>query len=648
MTLSDSAAATKPSLLAAVLLWALSLLRQRAEWPQSVADVLTVTGAGRSQAYAMLARLQSAARTLQSQSECPLAEPGPSQNVLAVVRAVRDFVMDHPGVVTGRGRRRRYGVPFRRFVVGLREPGGLAAELTVEELADAAAVPVGTLKDWLRLAPASEPREKPEPESQAPAQLATVASQGEIATILSEWERWEGDFTAFCTYLRGEHRITHGDTFVGSVLEAAGRRARRRRGRTDPPWSRGTFRTLFPGVQWIGDGMSFGVRVNDRLHVFNLQPVIDPAADAVVGAVVTDTEDEQAVIDAFEASLPTSEGVLPLALTLDNRPSNHTPAVEAAIAPTTLLPATPGRGQAKAPCEGFFGLFQQSLPPLVLEGTSERDFARCAAQLVATAFARGRNGRPRTRLGGRTPADTYRDARPTAEDVEKAKDYIAELKRRAERARRSREARADPVRRALLTEALARLQIPDPGERIATRLAIYGLDAILRGIATFEAKRERGTVPPDVAPHRYLGGIIRRLDERLEIQSTADRLLAVRLRARDITLQPLASDLERLRVDAPPQDLPALLVDRALQARPQVDFRFWLHQAGEALTALGHTEATARYRPLARIIAAHFDVERDRRADLIDALAQAVARASPSLRASHTATNGPARPTPSV
>ena len=70
---------------------------------------------------------------------------------MAVLRAVRDFLMEHPGAVAGRGVRRSYSDELRRFVVGLTAPGAVAQSLTVEQLADAAGVSAGTLKDWLRM-----------------------------------------------------------------------------------------------------------------------------------------------------------------------------------------------------------------------------------------------------------------------------------------------------------------------------------------------------------------------------------------------------------------------------------------------------------------------------------------------------------------
>jgi hypothetical protein len=49
---------------------------------------------------------------------------------------------------------------------------------------------------------------------------------------------------------------------------------------------------------------------------------------------------------------------------------------------------------------------------------------------------------------------------------------------------------------------------------------------MMRGIATFKAKQENGALPPDVDKGRYLGGIIRNLHQREELERTASYLLA--------------------------------------------------------------------------------------------------------------------------
>ncbi len=628
-----------PSLAGAVFLLARELIPGW-EWPKTVVEALELVGAGKSQAYEILRRFHDILPTLLIQPGRPTTPPresGPRPDV-AVRDEVRDYLMSHCGAACHTGLRQVYSVGYRRFVVGLREPGSPGEGMTVEELGVACGVPLGTLKDWLRpgrKAPSIKPSATPAEvgESQGEVELAPELKTSlldcirasHLHVIATHWQAWKGTFQAFCQMLRTEQRLSYGDTYIGNFLRDAGLRQRRSAGPVEAPWSSNTFRTFFPGAQWLGDGTSLAVHWGEQVFVFNVEAILDTASNGLMGFAVSDAEDEQALRVAYQAAVATG-GSPPLALTLDNRPSNHCPGTVAAVADTLLLRATPARGQAKAPLEGAFGLFQQAMPPLVLEGKTAREKARSALNLIMTAWARGRNGKPRKRLGGMSPAEAYASSRPTPAEIQAALDGFRELQRRSERARLTREARRDPIRKELLTQGLAELGIADPEQRLATAFACYGRDSIARGIAVFRAKKELGTLPPDANPGRYLGGIIRRLHTQLELEQTAIYLLEQRIRLRDLTLTPLNRSAARLRSEQPPCEHPKAFVDQALQATYDVDYRFWAHAAAEALSGL--PDRDTRYHGLGLRIAATHDADRARRDDLIDRLAQVVALAA--------------------
>jgi transposase InsO family protein len=619
MTVPDSSPDTKPSVLAAVVMLALAILRDRGleGWPRTDAEAIALLGAGRSQAYEMLGRLEDAIGTLCGQPGRPAhQEPSPDA-AAAITRAVRDFAFAHPGAVKTGGARSCYSDAFRRFVLDLRAPGAIGHELAREPFANAVGIPPDTLDDWLRHPPATQPAPSPPPPE------GPDVAQAHLATILAQWPDWTGTFKAFCASLREQHRIPYGDTFIGTVLHAVGLRQRQPRRTVEAPWSPGTFRTLFPGAHWIGDGTTIAFWINGHPYFFNAQPVVDAASNAIVAFDVTDAEDQQAVIDAHQHGIQTA-GAPPLALTLDNRPSNLTPEVEQAIAPTILVAATPGRGQAKAPTEGTIGLFAQTAPPLAIGGRTKREIARSGLQLALTVFAWARNGKPRRRLGGRTPRDVYLDANPTPEDIEAALDWIRELQRRQERARLTREARLDPVRLELLARGFEQIGIADPDGCIARQLATYSRDAIAYGLATYLAKQREGSIPTDAIPHRYLGGIIRNRHESRQLALTGLYLLEQRLLLRDLALGPLEVQAERIRESLPAVQLPHEFVDQALRAGPTIDFRFWMTLAAKAIASRPPAIGRALYSELCRRIAGSFSTDRDRRADLIDALAAAI------------------------
>lgn len=679
----DTPAHVTASLVAAVFL----LLRQLApdwkKWPRTVADALRLAGAGKSQAYEMLHRLQALLPTVIGKPGRPEAQASAHGNLLAVAVAVRAYIQAHPGAACGAGRRCTYSDDFRRFIVGLIAPGQPAEQMSIAELASTSGVPRGTLKAWLRPrqadvenldAPSSPgpidmgvitPQHAVVGVASAPAELlsaddtdvkpaadevgakavpAAVAAavpadtaDGSVADtirgthlkqIAALWKSWRGPFQAFCKMLRTEQRMPYGDTFVGDFLQSVGLRQRRMQRPVEAPWSSDTFRTLFPGAQWLGDGTSITVRWAGEVFVFNVEALHDVGSDAATGFRISDSEDEEALRLAYSMGLETTVGVPPLCLTLDNRPSNHSPGALESVPGTIVLAATPGRGQAKAPLEGSFGLFQQAMPPLVMDDNTQREMARCFLEVVMTAWYRGRNGKPRKRLRGRTPAEAYLRACPTQEELDGALAWIHELQRRQELARRTRQARRDPVRIQLLTDVLADLGIPDPERRLAVNLAYYSREAIVRGLATFRNKLERGALPPDVDAGRYLGGIIRQLDTQLELEGLSVHLLQQRIRLRDITLAPLTREADRLRATVPAADLPQVFVDRALDAEWAVDYRFWAQAAAEALSTFHPQQRAVLYQPLCRRVAATFKTDRERREDLIDRLAQALARAA--------------------
>ena len=104
--------------------------------------------------------------------------------------------------------------------------------------------------------------------------------------------------------------------------------------------------TFFAGGQWVGDGKTVVAEVDGQRVACNLELDVDAHTGALVGLVVTPTEDAAAVVQTFEDALATT-GASPLALLLDNKPSNHAPEVDQALGDTLRIRATPFRPQNK-------------------------------------------------------------------------------------------------------------------------------------------------------------------------------------------------------------------------------------------------------------------------------------------------------------
>jgi transposase InsO family protein len=666
------------SLTTALLLLSRERLPEWEAWPQTAKELLELTGASRTQAYEMLGRLRAVVPTLLGTPGRPAAEPTAPTAYTDVVVAVRNFLLQNPGSACYIGERYTYSDEYRRFIVGLVSPGNAGEGMSLEELSKASSVPLGTIKDWLsrktRFESACIDHQVPaqnESAVQAANKLNNESTEEETIKLIRNahlrliarlWPKWQASFKEFCVMIRGDQRIPYSDSFIGNFLQSIGLRQRKKRSPAEAPWS-GEFRALFPGVQWLGDGTTVALRMSGRMFIFNIEAIMDTASNAVVGFDVSDTESEEALRRTYEAAVGTTAAP-PLCITLDNKPCNLSPGAKEAVGAhssrleayacstfyiastvglsmlggallrfvwkprlgTIFLRATPGRGQAKAALEGAFGLFRQSLPPLEVKGGSLREMARSILHLVFTAWFRGRNGRPRKRLNGLSPTDAYTQARPTAEEIREAMEWIRELLIREERARRTREARRDPARIELLKRGLQELGIPDPNNRLATSLAYFCREAIAEGLATFTSKKELGTLPATADHHgAYLGGIIRQIDTRLELERISEHYLKQRIRLNDISLRHLELAATTIRSTFPQAGLPQAFVDRALRATYAIDFTYWAGTAARSLENLDPHRRPATYNSLCRRIANTFKAPKVRRQRLICLLADATA-----------------------
>lgn len=618
------------------------------EHPDSVTSMLEALGVGKSQCYELKDRLRQVLPELLRSAGRPPALVEQSTEG-AVLRACYDYVTAEPGSVILNRSRRFYSEGFRCFVIELVAPGGLAVGMSVENLARVTGVPLGTLKDWLYSPAAKESKIEEEitvestkgdsaadielSQEKLPSAIDTIRDtirDAQIKTIITQWESWKGTFQGFCQAMDLEFAIPYGSTFIGNILQMTGQRIRKPRLSKEVPGTRNTFCTHFPGAQWLGDGTALPIFWNGKRYVFNVEALLDVATNAVVGIAVTDTEDTEALRLAFKASLETTQGVVPCVVTLDNKACNTCDAASTALDSTPILYGFPGRGQSKAALEGAFGLFAQTMPTLDISGDSDKEMARGVLQTILTAWYRGRNGRPRQRLNGRTPAQAFFEDGPTQEMLDKIVKWIVERQRLQDADRRTRNARRDPVRIELLKIGLAELGITDPNDSLAKALAYYCRDSIVRGLAIYAKMRDLGTLPQEVRPDRYLRGIIKNQDSLLALESVEVHLLKQRLRAGDLSLEPLTRAADRIKAQISAESmaqgqLVKAFLDQALRAPYRIDFLFWAKETTDAFLALPGTKREALYKTLVRRVKAAFKVNPDRRFVLIDRLATCLA-----------------------
>ena len=605
-----------PLPVAALLLLARQLCVHLALPAPDVAQILAATETSRSSAYALADELGELLPTLvPARGRPPKPPPTPSDESERLTHAVLVYVMAHPACVQRGPVRQHYSDGFRRFVVELRAEHGT---LDLEAFAKATDLPLGTLKDWLH-GPTSPPH-APAPATPARPALPTppTAESAQMQTVLDAWSRWEGHFHGFCEHVRDQLRVPFGRDMVARILEVHGLRRRARRDGRSPDESalRGAFRTFFPGAQWVGDGMQVPVVVDDQRFTFNLELDVDAHTGAFVGVSLRREEDATAVVEAFHDGIRTT-GAPPLALLLDNKPSNLTSNVLLALGDTLRIRATPERPQNKAHVEGAFGLFSQVLPELQLD-TRGGAYALASAFLavVVQVWARTTNHRPRVDRGGRSRAELYQDS-PSDEQIDQARRDLRETAERLELARRTLEARCRPDVLLLLDTHFARLGLLDPERHIRIAIARYPLDAIVDGIAIFEGKRLALTLP-DGADARYLLGIVRNIAAQTEGEHIARRLLELRLEVRDTMLASLVAARDAV---CHGEHVVNDCVARALDTQSPLARTFWLDSLANVVRAQDHVLHASLFEAAAHRIEATFSVTPRERHDAVRLLA---------------------------
>jgi hypothetical protein len=599
---------TLPSVLAAgLLLAAIPVLNDHDLPAPSASAVLQATGAARTSAYKVKAELEAVLPGLLRPPGRPAAAPPQVPLDLApLLHAVREFLFDHPGAVGGTAARRRYSDPFRLFVLDLWDAH---RDVGPQALAEATGVPVPTLKDWLR---------GERPEVAPPDNLATVPepAPARIQSVLDAWQRWADKsrgFSAFCEHVWFHLRIPFGKQHIRDILLAHGVRIPDKRGRPpDASVNRGGFETFFAGAQWVGDGAQLDVAINGQHFAVNLELLVDADSGAFTGASIRPTEDAAAVTDAFADGVHTT-GAAPLALLLDNKPSNHSDEVDQALGDTLRIRSRPYVPTDKPQVEGAFGLFAQEAPPLVVNAATPEELAQQLAALLVTTWARAVNHRPRRDRDGKSRAELYRDATATPEQIQEARAALLQRQRKQEKARQTRQRRADPVVRALLDAAFERLGLDDPEGHFRSLIAAWPREAVVGGIAIFEGKQKAGTLP-DGVDARYLRGIVKNLAEEAEGWHIAEALLRERLTAQDLALAHL--DQQRDAIDETGPEAPVsikIYVDKALSSPRGIDRTFWLLATADVIRDEDPAEHRALLRLAARRIHATSKVPHDQR-----------------------------------
>lgn len=586
---------------AALILLAFVFLERLGFSHPAATAVLERLEVSRSRAYALKKRLTSFLSDLVGPTGRPPKESSrPASPELA--SQVLAYLYEHPGAVSGSAKRHRYSREFRLFVVDLAQDH---PDVDRQAFAQSLALPLATLEDWLR--GGYEDLSRGDDDGPPERTDTETVKATHIATVVDEFRRWKGSFVAFCTHIKEHLHIPFGRTFIGTILRGHGMRTPNKRPGRQPDESavRESFETFFPNAQWVGDGSAIPIIINGTTFVCNLELMVDPYSGAYVGANIRLHEDARAVIEAFDDARDSTR-TQPISLLLDKKTSNHSPEVVNAVEPTRIIPATPSRPTNKAHVEGGFGLLKSTLGNVTIDASSPAELAQSILSYLVTVWGRTINHRPRADRGGRSRADLLKD-KPSQQDIERARTILEQLAKKQERARKTRAARQDPVKRQTVSDALTRLGLQDPKGHFLTALAAYPIDALVDSIAIFEGRQRSGTLP-DGVDVRYLLGITRNVSQDYEAWAIMDSLFEERIRARDCQLDHVKTQRDDITARYPkPSDRIAAFIDEALTSHSQPLKHAWLRAAAHTITTIEPSSRRQAYQRAGRRIQASYD-----------------------------------------
>jgi hypothetical protein len=611
-------------------------------------EIVRKLNVARSHAYELVPTVEAALeRGLQPPHDNDSAAIAAEMRFLKLRNAVLAYRLSHPGCWVSGGRT-VYSAELVAFIVELAAQS-IGPQMTADRFADACQIPLPTLKDWRAYAarqlalpldasgpkpPPEAPAEPPEapqpgppptptPEHQEPAaDTDGLALSADMLVIVAEYERWQGSMPAFVDHLRGLG-LRYGRQRVTQILHLAAARKILRRPPPKPAARGSTFRPP-PGVQWVSDGKQLDVVVDDQTIRICWQPSSDVGSTATVGSVVRPEEDTEGVRRSVADGKKTT-GAPASALLLDNKACNTSPALAAELSPDTfVMHSTLGRGQNKAVIEGQFGLFSQTLGPVIatIDTSSPKSIALCVGEAVTRAYAQGRNHHPRQR-DGRTPYELYRDANPSPAELHAATERLRAIKERIDARNAREQARLDPAVQATIAQACQRFGFVDDGD-IPMSLRTLSLEAIQSAIAIYAAKQQAQNLSPEADNIRYFAGIARNCQYERELLFFEQELALQLERTGAIVTDLLERKAASFATCDPSARLYAI-VGELLAVTAPVAQVFWRARLEAEAKRLPHALRPPLRRSLCERIRRRFSATKAHRQRLIDLLVRALA-----------------------
>lgn len=516
-------------------------------------------------------------------------------------------------VVSPSGTRTVYSVAFRRFI--LEQHDAWPANRTLEDFAAAVEVPLDTVRDWISADRAGLTPELPTPRQIPPIPVEANDLTRQIANAFGDWTGSTRDFirqtTQTISVLPGQ---------ISRVLLLLGLiRPYRPRSLPGAPRYRDETNAVSPGTMLVSDGHEITIEMvgSGRREKRMWQPMVDQASECIAGSVVGVEETADGAAAAYADALAFLGGRAPDGLLLDGRTCYDAPHLIDAVAPTKIIRSTPARPQNNAVCEGIFGGYQRDVGSLRFDDSSPDAMITSAVREVQRAYAAGINHAARAELNGKSRAAYLREFVPSPEQRARDLRFLQQL---ASDHQRPRPARFFPHSREMLDAAFQAdpmLRGKDARGHLRRHLARFHPDAIRLGLAQLRACGERREIDARYA-HRYLAGIIRNVQNELELQRAESELLDLARQHHQLWTADLeCARAEMLTEHTTPCPLLHAFAERAALGALPVEGAYWTQQLMAGLRE--HPECAPAVR---RYLVRLFEAPHERRLVLLDRIAR--------------------------
>jgi hypothetical protein len=528
------------------------------------------------------------------------AETGRSKSDQLTIDVLR-YRAEHLGAVVEHADHKNYSDAFKYFI--LNRHAQESKFMTQEEFANAAEIPVDTLRTWL-----AQDRTPLLPENAVakPKAVIPVDATEIVRQIAERFENWQGstrDFMSHTAKALGvkANQIKRVLCIIG-MLSLPKRRTYRYRGSTEK---------LAPGTMLVTDGKEISIHLtsSQEHRKLNWQAMIDQTTGTDVGFAITPNENANGIKRALDAALDFMGGQAPAAILCDNKPCYDDAELQEKIKPICdVIKATPGRGENKAIVEGSFSLFEQRVGKICLDDSSTPALINSAVGEIIRTYTATTNHVPRAEFDGKSRAQMLYEYVPDPKQQARDQAFLKRLKAQHTRPF-ARRAQPDPRSRELLDAAFTRYSLlpKDPSGNLRAFLSEFEPAAIKTALAIFRTRQERGKIKTPWA-HRYLAKLIRNLQEELDLQRCEDELLHLsRAHAQNWTReQERLYDLLRGEITKA-KDLSCRVAEKAAEGEVPVAAAFWREKLRALLIDAKELIPTVRMH-LRRLYGANFNL----------------------------------------